>query len=131
MLFQERKTNTGYEYKVEDVFGSITIESEQKMSGDLLDEVVVILLRKNIAAQTVTGEVSLMRGKVNYTFVKAPMWEDDEEDKEPPCENIPTSTNEPASLFIQMRRLLTLTLASCRQFVAAFREAWKKSKEKN
>lgn len=130
MLFQERKTNTGYEYKVEDVFGSITIESEQKMSGDLLDEIVVILLRKNISAQTVTGEFKLTRGKVNYTFVKAPMWEEDEEVKTP-CEDTPTSTKETVSLFTRMSRSLTLTLAWCRQFVVAFQEAWKKAKEKN
>lgn len=128
MLFQERKTSLGFEYKVEDVFGSITIDSEQKMSGDLLDEIVVILLRKNISAQTVTGEFKLTRGKVNYTFVKRPMWEEDEEIKQP-CEDTPTSTKETASLFIRMRRLLTLTLAWCRQFVVAFQEAYKNTKK--
>lgn len=127
MIFQERKKDNGFIYTVEDIFGTITIDSETKLEPGILDDLVMVLLRQNITAGEINGEVKTKSGVVNYSFVKRPMWENDEED-ETQCTDIPTSTNEPASLFIQIRQLMIRTLAWCRQFVVAFQEAYRKTK---
>lgn len=126
MIFQERKKEAGYTYDVEDVFGTIHIESTTKLDGDTLDEMVMVLLKQNLPAQTVTGEVKHKSGTVAYTYVKRPLWEDDDEQK--PCESTPTSTKKPESVSIRTRLLRIPALSWCARFAEAFREAWRKGK---
>lgn len=78
MIFQEKKTDTGYNYRVEDIFGEIMIDAPSQLKGEILDEVVVLLLRGQQTAQTITGKVAVPDGTLTYTFVKRPLWEDDE-----------------------------------------------------
>jgi hypothetical protein len=142
MIFLEKKTKKGYTYKVEDVFGEIEIVSttrlvkkikdedtgEEKEDGSLLDDMVLLLLRENLSAEIVTGEVVHDEGKVSYTFKRAPLWsEDDEEDEL--CEDTPTSTKKPAKEFILISQLIKRVLNWPKRFVEAFREAWKKAKK--
>ncbi len=129
MLFQERKIETGYHYKVEDVFGTVDIESPTKLTPDLLDDMVVLLLGQKLSAKEVSGSVKHESGEVTYKFVKADMWSEPEEET-PPCKNTPTSTNETASESPQVSRWnfpkkIGNTWNWFRRFVEAFREAWK------
>lgn len=128
MIFQERTTKTGYTYDVEDVFGTIHIESTSKLDGDTLDDMVVVLLKQNLPAQTVTGEVKHKHGTVTYTYVKRPQWEEDEEEKKKPCENTPTSTKQPERESILTCLSKAPALIWFRRFAEAFREAWRKSR---
>lgn len=125
MIFQERKKEAGYTYDVEDVFGTIHIESTTKLDGDTLDEMVMVLLKQNLPAQTVTGEVKHKSGTVAYTYVKRPLWEEDEEEKKP-CENIPTSTKKQESASTATPHFTVPIWSWCKRFVVAFREAWRK-----
>lgn len=128
MIFQERKTETGFHYKVEDVFGTVDIESDAKLTPDLLDDMVVLLLGQNLSAKEVSGTVKHDGGTVAYKFVKADMWSEPEE--ETPCENTPTSTKEQASespllYLLNFPKRIENTWSWCKRFVGAFREAWK------
>lgn len=128
MIFQEKKHNTGYTYDVEDVFGTIHIESQVQLDGSTLDDMVVVLLRQNLSAQTIKGEVETKVGKVAYTFIKRSQWDDEDEIK--PCENTPTSTQRPESVYTQTLRSIARTLNWFKRFAGAFQEAWKKSNNK-
>ena len=128
MIFQERKQpNDEYTYNVEDVFGTAHIESSVKLTGDILDGIVMVLLKQNIAAEEIRGEVKHDKGVVQYVFKKRPQWEDDEPE---PCNDTHTSTNEPASASIRTRLLRIPALSWCKRFVVAFREAWRKGGNK-
>jgi hypothetical protein len=142
MVFQEIKTEEGYTYKVEDIFGEIEIKSPtrlvkitktkkgEKQDGSILDDMVVLLLRKNLGAELTTGEVVHDGGKVSYTFKRAPLWEDEDET---PCKNIFTSIKERAREYTQMflsnlpKRIVSI-FSWYKRFAEAFREAWRKSK---
>jgi hypothetical protein len=126
MVFQEIKKEIGYLYKVEDVFGTIEIESDLKLDGSTLDDIVVLLIGKNLKAQVITGEVKHSAGVVKYKFEKAPVWSDDDEKKET-CTNILTSTKKQESVYIPIRSYLSAVLSWLQRFMGAFREAWKKS----
>ena len=128
MLFQERKIETGYHYRVEDVFGTVDIDSPTKMNADILDDMVVLLLGQKLGAKEVSGSVKHEDGEVTYKFVKADMWSEPEE--ETPCENTPTSTKEQASeshllSLLNFPKKIGNTWSWCKRFVEAFREAWK------
>ena len=123
MIFQERTIHNGYSYDVEDIFGTLHIESSVKLTGEILDDMVVLLLRRNISAETVTGEIKHQGGTVTYIFKRAPAWEDDK-----PCDDTHTSTKQPERESIRTRLLRVPGLIWCRKFAEAFREAWKKGK---
>ncbi len=127
MIFQERKTDTGYTYDLEDVFGTLHIVSTSKVSADLLDSMVVLLLRQNLTAGTVEGEVKHKDGTVQYIFKKAPLWEDDDENE--PCEDTPTSTEKQESASTQTRPLKTPGSSWWSRFAGAFREALRSAKK--
>lgn len=140
MIFQEKKTDTGYTYKVEDVFGEIEIVSstrlvkkikdketgEEKDDGSLLDDMVLLLLRKNLNAEIVTGEVIHDEGKVQYTFKRTPQWSEDDEEES--CEDTHTSTKKPEKEYTPTNHLIKRTWNWFKKFVVAFQEAWKKAK---
>lgn len=125
MIFRERKTENGYSYEIDDVFGSVCINSPAKLTCELLDDMVLLLLKQNIAAEEIRGEVKHKDGLVTYTFKKAKMWDEDDEEIKP-CENTPTETKRPASAFIAILKLPTRITNWCKKFAGAFREAWKK-----
>lgn len=125
MVFQEKKTEQGYEYTVEDVFGKIEIASSQQLTGEILDDMVVLLLRKNLNAEVVTGEVKHKGGVVTYKFHRASTWSEDDEE---PCENTPTSTEKQESGSTATNRWRVPILSWCRRFAVAFREAWRSAK---
>ncbi|QDP67649.1 MAG: hypothetical protein Tp172MES00d2C118482111_43 [Prokaryotic dsDNA virus sp.] len=132
MIFQEKKTDAGYEYKVVDVFGTIVIESEIKLEGGKLDAMVSLLLRQGDRAEVVKGEVKHDQGTVNYTFTKEPQWsevppEEEAEWDEQPCENIHTSTNVLVSVFTRIRHWISRILRKLRKSVEVLLEVWKKS----
>jgi hypothetical protein len=64
MIFQERKTETGYTYTVEDVFGTIEITSaRQKITSELLDSIVSGILQANTTVGAITPEVAFVWGR--------------------------------------------------------------------
>lgn len=125
MIFQERKTDTGYTYDVEDVFGTIHIESSAQLEPAVLDDMVVLLLKQNLTAQTIEGTVRHKDVTVGYTFKRAALWEEDDEQQ--PCDDTPTSTPAQATVSIAIPRSLLTVWYWCKRFVEAFREAWKKT----
>lgn len=122
MIFREQKKNNGYVYDLDDVFGSLHIESLDKLDAELLDNMVVILLRQNIKASEINGEVEHNGNPVRYSFKKAPMWEDKEEEK---CENITTSIKEPEKEYIQTNHLKTRIYYWLQRLKEKFQKVWK------
>ncbi len=88
MVFQEKKEENGYTYKVQDVFGEIEIKSSRQLKPDILDEIVLILLKQDTTTQITQGEIKSDNEEISYKFIKVPIWEDDNEE----CKNIPTLT---------------------------------------
>lgn len=124
MIFQEKKTNTGYNYHLEDVFGVVDIDTSSKLNAGVLDDVVVFLMRQNISAKVISGSVETPEhGVVAYRFEKADQWSDDDEEES--CNDTPTSKEKQESEYIPMFPFLTKTLSWCKRFAAAFREAWR------
>jgi len=134
MIFQEKKVPEGYEYKINDVFGVMEFYSGTKIQVDILDDMVLLLLRQNLSALVVNGEVKTEQGIVRYTFTKEPQWGevspeeeaewDDPEDRDI-CENTPTSTRGPESVFTLIRHWISRTLKKLRKSVAVIRDVWK------
>lgn len=82
MLYIERKTESGYSYELQEVFGTIKIESPTALSDpetkhEKLDAVTLAIIRSNLAQ----GEFP---GGITFTFDKSPKWEEDEELKPTP-----------------------------------------------
>lgn len=127
MIFQEKKQAQGFIYTVEDIFGTIDIESDAKLDPETLDGMVVLLLRQNLNAGEIKGEVKHAKGTVKYVFRPRATWEDD--DEEAPCNDIPTSTSKPERESSATSPLLARALSWSRRFAGAFREAWKKAKQ--
>lgn len=134
MLYQEKKIETGFTYDVEDIFGKIHIESSTKLGPDLLDDLVVELIKQNTTAETISGEVKHSGGVVKYNYTRAPLW-DESEDVVPTqdiCTNIPTETEKQESWYLQILHSIynlawVRTTNWCMKFVAVFREAWKRA----
>ncbi len=129
MVFQEQKTEAGWAYKVEDVFGVIEIDSSEQLGGDLLDDMVVLLLGQNQSAETVEGSVKHQNGTVTYKFVKAPQWSEDTEPLPELCIDTPTSIKKRVSGFIAKLLSKIPGFNWCKRFVAAFLEAWRSIKK--
>lgn len=130
MIFQESKKESGWYYKVDEIFGTLEIDSPTQLGVNILDGMVSLLLRENLSAETITGEVKHENGIVKYTFNRAPIWDDDEKT---PCENIPTSTREQASESIPLSpwnflKKKEIIFNWCKRFAEAFLEAWRKTK---
>lgn len=121
MIFQEKKTKTGYEYKCEEIFGVVDMKSDIKLTGDMLDGVISILL-KGKKAETVTGDIKHNKGVLSYIFKPTPTWSDDDEET---CENTHTSTKKPVREFIRARLLKIPILSWLLRFVEALKEALK------
>ncbi len=126
MIFQERKIETGFHYTVEDIFGVIDIESSTKLEPDILDEMVVVLLRQNLNAREISGEVKHGDGIVKYVFKPRPIWEDDDEKNK--CKDTLTSIKKQENASTQTRLSRIPLLNWFRRFAGAFREAWKKAR---
>ena len=141
MIFQEKKVEEGYEYKVEDVFGVVVIKSDAQLDASTLDDMVLLLLRQSTNAAIVNGTVKHDRGTVRYTFTKEPQWgnvspEEESEWEDPsdkdavdykkPCENTPTSTKGTASGFTPIIRYVARIFKKLRRSVEVLRNVWKK-----
>lgn len=141
MIFQEKKTEKGFSYYTEDVFGKLYIQATIQIKPELLDDLVVFMLKRmkhNMAAKEITGKVELptkAKDVIEYKFEPAELWSEDDDDEElneqTLCESIRTSIKKPADVFIVTGRLMMKTLNWCRKFAAAFRVAWKKANQKN
>ena len=125
MIYQEKKLKAGYSYKLEEIFGTVTIKSSKRLKGELLDDLIVLMLKNKAKTETITGTIKHNEGEVSYTFKRAPLWS---EDDEKPCENTPTSTNKPASVFIAIKSYPVSVLRWFKRFGAAFRAAWKRAR---
>lgn len=129
MIFQEKKTDDGYAYRCEEVFGIVELKTESKLDGDILDRLVSFLLKQNLTAKETWGDITTELGEVSYRFVKADLWSDDDE----PCENISTSTNgqeneSPRPYPWSFPKKIESIWKWCKRFAEAFREAWKSTK---
>ena len=134
MIFQEKAVDQGWEYKIQDVFGVMEFYSDEKIIVDVLDDMVLLLLRQNLSAETVKGEVKTDQGIVRYTFTKEPQWGevspeeeaewDDPEDRDI-CENTPTSTNEQESEFTRISRYVARIFKKLRKSAAVLRDVWR------
>jgi len=134
MIFQEKKVEEGWEYKIEDVFGVMDFYCDEKIPVDVLDDMVLLLLRQNLSAHVVKGEVKTDQGIVRYNFTKEPQWGDvspeeeaewdDPEDKDI-CENTPTSTNEQESEFTPIYLYVARIFKKLRKSVAVLRDIWR------
>jgi len=138
MIFQEKAVDQGWEYKIQDVFGVMEFYCDEKIPVDVLDDMVLLLLRQNLSALVVKGEVKTEQGIVRYNFTKEPQWGDvspeeeaewdDPEDKDI-CENTPTSTNEPESEFTRISLYVRRIFKKLRKSVAVLRDIWRNPRD--
>lgn len=80
MVYQEKKKKQGHfnwEYKCEDLFGWATIRSEKKLTGEILDQLVIDII---MAKQLKKGHTEDHKIEFDAKFKK--QWEDVEEDIE-------------------------------------------------
>lgn len=73
MLFLEKKTQDGYEYQVEDLFGKIELFSEVQLPANTLDACVLSLLNNEGAE----GEIKAKEGMVKFKFTRINQWSED------------------------------------------------------
>ena len=126
MLFREQKIETGWQYDIDDVFGSAWIKSSQKLDADTLDSLIMVIMKHEPGAGEVNGSVEVTEDHtITYYLKRTPIWS---EDDEPLCENSRTLTQEQAGVPTTTALLLTRTFICLRRFVSAFREAWRKSR---
>lgn len=125
MTFIEKKKENGYDYYCEDVFGKVEIDSPEKLKGEMLDEIVSVLLKVKSPAKEVTGQYQIESGLLKYKLTKAPAWSEDEEKE--PCENTLTSRKEAGKEFIRIKNYADAIISWFQRFAEAFREAWKKT----
>lgn len=71
MLWQEKKQSTGYTYFNEDYYGTLKIESPERLEAGTLDTFVLQLMNK----PSHTGEVQ----NITYTLTRTSPWEEDDE----------------------------------------------------
>jgi len=138
MIFQEKAVDQGWEYKIQDVFGVMEFYCDEKIPVDVLDDMVLLLLRQNLSALVVKGEVKTEQGIVRYNFTKEPQWGDvspeeeaewdDPEDRDI-CENTPTSTNEPESEFTRISLYVRRIFKKLRKSVAVLRDIWRNPRD--
>jgi len=79
MIFQEKKEVEGFSYKVEDVFGEMTLESLEKLDAEKLDEIFMAIMTASKgagSAETIKGSIESIG--LDYTFKKASQWLDEE-----------------------------------------------------
>lgn len=77
MLYIERKTETGFEYELQELFGTIKISSPEKLSDpetkhEKLDAVTLAIIRSNLPK----GEFP---GAITFTFEKSDQWDEDDD----------------------------------------------------
>ena len=126
MQYQEKKTDTGYEYYGAGVFGDMELTSSEQLTGQQLDGILSILVKDGTTAQTVEGTVKITDDhKVFYKFTKNLQWGDEEVS---PCENTHTSIRKRVKEFIVTNLLKVPVLSWLVRFVGAFREALRKAK---
>jgi len=133
MIFKEKKTQEGYQYQCEDVFGHVELVSSTRLDGDMLDSVVSLLLKQNLSAEKIEGEVKHDKGFVKYVLTPENTWKESEEhDDDESWNDTPTSTKQPESASTARGiSLIANALRGAwrwsRKFVEAFREAWRKA----
>lgn len=127
MQYQEKKTDTGYEYYGAGVFGDMELTSSEQLTGDQLDGILSIMMKQGSSAQIVEGTVKITDDhKVFYKFTKNLQWGDETIDT---CEDTHTSIQKMVKEFIVTNFLKVPVLSWLVQFVAAFRKAWKNAKK--
>lgn len=125
MLFREQKNGPGWQYDIDDLFGSASIHSDLQLDADKLDALIMVIMKHEPGAAEVNGSVKVTEDHtITYQLKRTPMWSDDEPK---PCESTPTLTQKQASEPTPTRHYLTRLLNWSRRFVVAFREAWRKS----
>jgi hypothetical protein len=125
MLFREQKNGEGWRYDIDDIFGSASIESNLQLDADMLDAIIMVIMKHEPGAIEVNGSVQVSDTQsITYQLKRTPMWSDDEPE---PCENSPTSTKKQEKEPTPTLPLVTRALNWSRRFVAAFLEAWRKS----
>lgn len=72
MVFVERKTEKGFAYSVEDLFGKIEIKSFGKLDAKVLDELTMQIISRNLR----TGGVE---DKISFEYFPNDNWSEDED----------------------------------------------------
>lgn len=57
MIFQEKETKEGFEYTLHEVFGSLTIISAEKLTGDKLDTIAFTVQRTKQKSGTIDDTI--------------------------------------------------------------------------
>jgi hypothetical protein len=125
MIFKEQKIKNGYKYELNEIFGDLTLESSIQLQAEVLDELVVLLLKQKTKSQEIVGEVKNEDGEIKYKFVKRSLWEDD---KNETCKNTPTSIQKTAKEYIVMFLLKIRIINYLQRFVRVFLIALRNSK---
>ena len=75
MLFQEKRGDEVWTYTTEDVFGKAVIHSEEKLTGDKLDAIILAIMKHEPSADAVSGTVVISdKHSIEYHLKRAPMW---------------------------------------------------------
>jgi hypothetical protein len=74
MYYAEKKTEEGYEYFNEDLYGNATIKSKNKLSPDILDQIICEMVMDRKIKKGHTKDLS-------FTAEFKSQWEDEKEVK--------------------------------------------------
>lgn len=110
MVFTEQKTDKGFIYKVEDVFGEMEFESPEKVEPVFLDQIFLAIF--NIKSNTEIIEGDIKGTGIRYKFKKAKQWDKLDEEKEHP-EPIKVKTN----LFNNIKQWLSKLKKLLKKFI--------------
>lgn len=109
MIFKEKKTESGiFSYEVEDLFGTISINSPDRLKAAELDMIVLGVMQSQADEGTIEGT------QVSFKFRKRPQWEDIE-----PPEPKAAADPPPAPKASFIRRVI--------KFVKNLKGTWQKS----
>jgi len=128
MVFAEKKTNEGFHYFTEDVFGKLDIYTDQKVDGDLLDQIVGLALDSGGSAKRSEVQVEHPDIKINYVLERSSQWQENgKHDTDEAWSDTPIKTKRLERLYALVPNWMIQTLNWCKRFVAAFKEALRKA----
>lgn len=107
MIFEEKnqsnENESSFVYKTEEVFGKIYIVSSTRLTADLLDRIVMTILKTEGSSRTITGQIKISDDVlVDYCFERADVWEEEpkQEDQEEP-QNLHCATQTKRTGFLR------------------------------
>lgn len=73
MIFSEQKTEKGFCYKVVDAFGTMELESSDKLSAETLDQAFMAVFNLKDKGKEITGTIK--DTNISYKYLRKNPWQ--------------------------------------------------------